>query len=64
VDIISLLLQTGAKVDALTKDQYTGLHIAAKEGQEDVIAIKKLIREIALNQSRVIFKGCSSFNGS
>lgn len=31
-----LLLQHGATVDATTKDLYTPLHIAAKEGQEEV----------------------------
>jgi ankyrin repeat protein len=33
-----LLLQHGAAVDATTKDLYTPLHIAAKEGQEEVSA--------------------------
>ena len=41
VDIVVLLLQSGAQVDASTKDLYTALHIAAKEGQEEV---KKLLR--------------------
>lgn len=36
VDIVSLLLQHGAAVDATTKDLYTALHIAAKEDQEEV----------------------------
>lgn len=36
VDIVSLLLQHGAAVDATTKDMYTALHIAAKEDQEEV----------------------------
>ena len=31
VDIVVLLLQSGAQVDATTKDLYTALHIAAKE---------------------------------
>jgi len=31
-----LLLQHGAQVDATTKDLYTALHIAAKEGQDEV----------------------------
>lgn len=31
-----LLLQHGASVDSVTKDQYTSLHIAAKEDQEEV----------------------------
>lgn len=37
VDIAMLLLQHGAKVDTATKDMYTALHIAAKEGQDEVI---------------------------
>ena len=36
VDIVMLLLQHGADVDATTKDMYTPLHIAAKEGQDEV----------------------------
>lgn len=32
-DIVMLLLQHGAQVDAATRDSYTPLHIAAKEGQ-------------------------------
>ena len=36
VDIVMLLRQHGADVDATTKDLYTPLHIAAKEGQEEV----------------------------
>ena len=39
VDIVGILLQNGALVDAATKDQYTALHIAAKEGQEEVAAV-------------------------
>lgn len=35
-DIVMLLLQHGASVDSVTKDQYTSLHIAAKEDQEEV----------------------------
>ena len=31
-----LLLQHGAKIDSSTKDLYTALHIAAKEGQDEV----------------------------
>lgn len=37
-----LLLQHGASVDATTKDLYTPLHIAAKEGQEEVMVLKVL----------------------
>lgn len=36
VDIVMLLLQHGAQVDTTTKDMYTALHIAAKEGQDEV----------------------------
>ena len=36
VDIVMLLLQHGAAIDSTTKDLYTALHIAAKEGQEEV----------------------------
>lgn len=36
-----LLLQHGAVVDSTTKDLYTALHIAAKEGQEEVITLLK-----------------------
>lgn len=39
VDIVGLLLQHGAAVDATTKDMYTSLHIAAKEGQEEVASV-------------------------
>lgn len=35
-DIVMLLLQHGAAIDAPTKDLYTPLHIAAKEGQDEV----------------------------
>lgn len=42
VDIVMLLLQHGASVDATTKDLYTPLHIAAKEGQEEVRDFKVL----------------------
>jgi ankyrin repeat protein len=31
-----LLLQHGASADAATKEMYTALHVAAKEGQEEV----------------------------
>lgn len=37
VDIVMLLLQHGADVDTTTKDMYTALHIAAKEGQDEVM---------------------------
>jgi ankyrin len=41
VDIVMLLLQHGADVDAATKDMYSPLHIAAKEGQDEVRAISR-----------------------
>ena len=34
-----MLLQHGAAPDATTKDNYTPLHIAAKEGQQEVAAV-------------------------
>ena len=34
-----LLLQHSADLDAVTKDMYTPLHIAAKEGQDEVAAV-------------------------
>lgn len=37
VDIVMLLLQHGAAADTATKDMYTALHVAAKEGQEEVM---------------------------
>lgn len=39
VDNVLLLLQHGADPEAVTKDGYTPLHIAAKEGHEDVIGV-------------------------
>jgi len=36
---VVLLLQHGASPDATTKDLYTALHIASKEGHEDVVAV-------------------------
>jgi len=39
VDNVVLLLQHGAKPDAVTKDLYTPLHIAAKEGHEEVASV-------------------------
>lgn len=40
-----LLLQHGAKVDNTTKDMYTALHIAAKEGQDEVkcLLLKRIV---------------------
>jgi len=34
-----LLLDNGATPDALTVEQYTPLHIAAKEGHEDIVQL-------------------------
>lgn len=39
VDNVLLLLQHGAEPEAVTKDGYTPLHIAAKEGHEEVIGV-------------------------
>lgn len=39
MDIVGVLLQNKADVDAVTKDSYTALHIAAKEGQEEVASL-------------------------
>lgn len=36
-DLVMLLLQHGAQVDAPTKEMYTALHVAAKAGQEEVV---------------------------
>jgi len=36
---VVLLLQHGASPDAATHDLYTALHIAAKEGHEEVVRI-------------------------
>lgn len=43
-----LLLQHGAQVDSVTKDMYTALHIAAKEGQDEVknLILKKIMDHI------------------
>jgi len=46
VDIVVLLLQSGAQVDAVTKDLYTALHIAAKEGQEEVSARTRIASQV------------------
>lgn len=48
VDIVMLLLQHGAQVDTTTKDMYTALHIAAKEGQDEVkyLMAKKLMDHV------------------
>lgn len=37
--MVTVLLQHGANPDVPTKDNYTALHIAAKEGQEEVVAV-------------------------
>lgn len=42
-DIAMLLLQHGASPQATTRDLYTPLHIAAKEGQEEVLDLITLI---------------------
>lgn len=62
VDIVMLLLQHGAAVDTTTKDMYTALHIAAKEGQEEVImtpdeqdGIVKIADYVNLHNLRFLF---------
>lgn len=35
-DLVILLLQHGTPVDATTKEAYTALHVASKEGKEEV----------------------------
>lgn len=50
VDIVMLLLQHGADVDATTKDLYTPLHIAAKEGQEEVKILNICISYLIIYQ--------------
>lgn len=52
-----LLLQHGAQVDATTKDMYTALHIAAKEGQDEVsdLIAKKIMHHIDLVYSIQLF---------
>jgi len=39
VEAVQLLLHHGATRDAATKDLYTPLHVAVKEGHEDVVEI-------------------------
>ena len=39
MEAVQLLLHHGATRDAATKDLYTPLHIAVKEGHEDVVEI-------------------------
>lgn len=52
-----LLLQHGAQVDATTKDLYTALHIAAKEGQDEVskLIAKKIVDHIDTVNSIQLF---------
>ncbi len=64
VDIVVLLLQSGAQVDAVTKDLYTALHIAAKEGQEEVRPqsrrkVFELMVDFVLNMQNFIFHNSS-----
>ena len=39
MEAVQLLLHHGATRDAATKDLYTPLHVAVKEGHEDVVEI-------------------------
>lgn len=47
-----LLLQHGAHVDNVTKDMYTALHIAAKEGQDEV---KNLIAKKIMDHVETVY---------
>lgn len=40
VDIVLLLVQHGAQLDALTADNYNALHIAAKQHNHEVKIVK------------------------
>lgn len=53
----SVFLQHGAQVDATTKDLYTALHIAAKEGQDEVrnLIAKKIMDHIDTVNSIELF---------
>lgn len=57
VDIVMLLLQHGAQVDATTKDLYSSLHIASKEGQDEVrdLIAKKIMDHIDTIYSMQLF---------
>ena len=47
-DIVMMLLQHGAAVDSTTKDLYTALHIAAKEGQDEVSHVLNMAEQLCL----------------
>jgi len=48
LESIRLLISNGADCDLLTRDHYTPLHVAAKEGYDDVI---KLLLEHGAKQN-------------
>jgi hypothetical protein len=39
MEIVNLLLKANANVDSATKDGYSSLHIAAKEGHEEIASL-------------------------
>ena len=39
MEIVSLLLKANTNVDSTTKDGYSSLHIAAKEGHEEIASL-------------------------
>lgn len=55
MDSVCLLLQHGADVEAETKDNYTAADIAAKEGQEEVVAV--LLERSPTKTVKSILKG-------
>ena len=56
VDIVVLLLQHGASVDATTKDLYTALHITAKENQEEVNEVLKVSHGMRALMTHVVLE--------
>lgn len=66
MEAVQLLLQHGATRDATTKELYTPLHIAVKEGHEEVIqmlldngAKQKVKTKVFVNQSIHSLKCCA-----
>ena len=52
-----MLLQHGASVDSTTKDLYTALHIAAKEGQDEVSHVLNMAEQLCLYISNAYLAG-------